>query len=50
RCYSVFPKFDKIVYIVRDPRDVALSMARFQFTPYMQTYYPHPFHLARRNS
>jgi aryl sulfotransferase len=40
RAYEVFPKFDKVVYIVRDPRDVALSMARFQFTPYMQTYYP----------
>lgn len=43
RCFTVFPKFDKIVYIVRDPRDVALSMARFQFTPYMQTYYPTRF-------
>lgn len=43
RCYEVFPKFDKVVYIVRDPRDVALSMARFQFTPYMQTYYPTRF-------
>jgi aryl sulfotransferase len=43
RSETVFPKFDKIVYIIRDPRDVALSMNRFQFTPYMQTYYPGPF-------
>lgn len=43
RSDQVFPKFDKIVYIVRDPRDVALSMNRFQFTPYMQIYYPGPF-------
>lgn len=37
---TVLPKFDKVVYIVRDPRDVALSMARFVFTPYMQTFRP----------
>jgi aryl sulfotransferase len=43
RSDTVFPKFDKVVYIIRDPRDVALSMNRFQFTPYMQTYYPGPF-------
>jgi aryl sulfotransferase len=33
--------FDRIVYILRDPRDVAISMARFAFTPYMQHHYPH---------
>ena len=43
RSDEIFPKFDKVVYIVRDPRDVALSMNRFQFTPYMQTYNPGPF-------
>lgn len=37
---TVFPKFDKIVYIIRDPRDVIQSMARFAFTPYMQRFYP----------
>jgi aryl sulfotransferase len=31
----VFRKFDHIIYIIRDPRDVALSMARFAFTRYM---------------
>lgn len=40
---QVLPKFDKVVYIIRDPRDVAISMARFQFTPYMKTYYPTRF-------
>lgn len=37
---TLFPKFDKIVYIIRDPRDVIQSMARFAFTPYMQRFYP----------
>lgn len=36
----VFPLLDKIVYIIRDPRDVALSKADFAFTPYMQKHYP----------
>jgi aryl sulfotransferase len=40
---EVFSAFDKIVYIVRDPRDVVLSTARFLFTPYMQTFHPHTF-------
>lgn len=39
-CRRVFSKFDKAVYIVRDPRDAALSHARFMLTPYMKTYYP----------
>ncbi len=44
RSFEVFPKCDRIVYIIRDPRSVALSSARFAFTPYMQQYYPtsHP--------
>lgn len=41
RTDTVFGKFDKIVYIVRDPRDVVLSTSRFLFTPYMQRFYPH---------
>ncbi|MGK7395454.1 MAG: sulfotransferase domain-containing protein [Candidatus Cyclobacteriaceae bacterium M3_2C_046] len=36
----VFPLFDKRIYIIRDPRDVALSTAKFAFTPYMKKYYP----------
>ena len=36
-----FARFDRIVCIVRDPRDVALSMAHFAFTPYMIEHYPH---------
>lgn len=31
---KVYEKFDKVVYIIRDPRDVAISMAHFSFTPY----------------
>lgn len=34
-------RFDRIVYILRDPRDTAISMARFAFTPYMREHYPH---------
>lgn len=37
---SVFNNFKKKVIIVRDPRDRALSAARFAFTPYMQEHYP----------
>lgn len=44
RSGDVYRRFDKVVYIIRDPRDVALSTARFAFTPYMKRYYPtwHP--------
>lgn len=37
---EIFNLFDKRVLIVRDPRDTALSAARFAFTPYMQKHYP----------
>lgn len=40
RSLRVLPKFDKVVYIVRDPRDVAISTSRFAFTPYMKKHYP----------
>lgn len=39
--FQVFSYFDKIVYIVRDPRDVAISMAKFAFTPYSRRFIPH---------
>lgn len=41
RSWVVLPKFDKVVYIIRDPRDRAVSASRFAFTPYMKKYYPH---------
>ena len=41
RSKYVLRKFDKIVYIIRDPRDMAISMSRFAFTPYMMKYFPH---------
>ncbi len=37
---EVFAFFDRKVCIVRDPRDTALSAAKFAFTPYMQQHYP----------
>ena len=40
---SFYKKFDKIVYVIRNPRDVALSMSDFAFTPYIKKYYPHKF-------
>jgi aryl sulfotransferase len=39
---EVFSFFDRKVVIVRDPRDTALSAAKFAFTPYMQKHYPSP--------
>ena len=41
--FNVFPLFDKKICIVRDPRDRALSSAKFAFTPYMQKHYPSPY-------
>lgn len=40
---DVFAFFDRKVCIVRDPRDTALSAAKFAFTPYMQKHYPTPY-------
>ena len=40
KSHSIFDLFDKKVCIVRDPRDRALSSAKFAFTPYMQKHYP----------
>ena len=40
---SILKKFENIVYIIRDPRDVAISMSYFVFTPYVKKYYPHQF-------
>lgn len=37
---DVFSHFDKVIYLIRDPRDVLVSAAKFAFTPYMQNYYP----------
>ncbi len=41
RTDEVLSHFDRVVYVVRDPRDRLLSAARFAFTPYMQKYWPH---------
>ena len=40
RSFDALPVFDKKVMIVRDPRDRALSSAKFAFTPYMLKHYP----------
>lgn len=37
---EVFQFFDKIVYIIRDPRDRILSAAKYYCSPYMQKYFP----------
>lgn len=37
---EVLSKFDKVVYIVRDPRDVFLSTSNFVMTDYMKKFYP----------
>jgi aryl sulfotransferase len=36
----LFGAFDHIVYIIRDPRDVAVSASRYFFTPFMQQQHP----------
>ena len=36
----ILGKFDKVVYIIRDPRDVMLSMSNFVMTQYMKKFYP----------
>lgn len=33
-------KFDKVIYIIRDPRDVAISNSQYAFTPYRSQLYP----------
>ncbi len=43
RTPEALSKFDKVVYIVRDPRDRAISMSRFAFKPYMKKHFPNTF-------
>lgn len=38
--FDVYAKFSRIVYILRDPRDVLISNARYLYTEKMQTYRP----------
>lgn len=40
KCREIFPKFNKVIYILRDPRDIAISWSHFVFSDYMQRYYP----------
>lgn len=40
---DVYARFSHIVYLVRDPRDAALSMARFAVTPYNRLHWKHGF-------
>jgi aryl sulfotransferase len=35
-----FRKFDRIVYIIRDPRDAAISASKYFFTPFMREQHP----------
>ncbi len=37
---NTIKKFDKLIYIIRDPRDILISWSNFVFSPYMQRYYP----------
>jgi aryl sulfotransferase len=40
RSLEVLPLFDKIVYLIRDPRDIAVSLSRFVFTRHVLTNWP----------
>ena len=42
RSGDVFNFFDKIVYIIRDPRDMAISASKYFTSPYMFKYFPQP--------
>jgi len=43
RSSMVIQKFDKTVYLIRDPRDMTISFGNFAFTPYYQRFYPHSY-------
>ena len=53
RSGEVFREFDKIVYIIRDPRDRALSAAKYYCSDYMLKYFPQeekePEHFLQKN-
>ncbi|HUF89254.1 MAG TPA: cytochrome P450 [Gemmatimonadota bacterium] len=40
RSVEVLPLFDRIVYLIRDPRDIAVSLSRFVFTPHVLRNWP----------
>jgi aryl sulfotransferase len=40
RCDEVLSKFEKIIYIIRDPRDVIVSASKYYFTPFMLAQHP----------
>lgn len=40
RCEDIYRKFDHIVYLIRDPRDVLISRSKFLFAPYTQKHFP----------
>lgn len=40
KSFEVYPLFDKRVYTIRDPRDRAVSEAKFAFSDYMQRFSP----------
>lgn len=42
RSREVFQLFDKKIYIIRDPRDRALSAAKYYCSDYMKKYFPQP--------
>ncbi|MDQ3534058.1 MAG: sulfotransferase domain-containing protein [Bacteroidota bacterium] len=40
RSQEVFKIFDKYIYIIRDPRDRAISASKYYCSPYMLKYFP----------
>lgn len=53
RSEEVFSHFDKVVYIIRDPRERAISAARYYCSDYMLKYFPqeekHPEKFLEKN-
>ena len=39
RSNTVLPKFEKLLYIIRDPRDILVSLSRYAFTPYRMKHF-----------
>ncbi len=46
RSAAFLERFEKILYLCRDPRDVAISTANFTQTPYSRRHYPVPYESA----
>ncbi len=40
---ETYNRFSHVIYVIRDPRDTAISLSRFDFTPFNRLHRPSPF-------